>query len=176
MMGFYLALDPGQSTGWATFTLLGKPIDMGVVAYSSDLYCFLQNLEPEFVVCEEFRLRTETTDKRTGKKLHFTPKWDKVVAARAIGMVEARTLELCIPLHMQQPSILPTASQAFGLPHKKAHQLDAALHGFYYAWRRLGILPPARSITVIEEAPSKTKVVTVTSLSEIAKAAKKQAR
>lgn len=171
----YLALDPGETTGWALFNMQGIPIEMGYVQYQ-ELFYFLESSTPGFFVVEEFMLVDKDTAIRN-KINHYTRKWDKVYAARAIGAIEYRADILGIPIHFQRSSILTSASQAFGLSltkFKKAqHPVDAVLHGAYYAWKELGILPPERSLELHEEQERSTLVIPLDSYSGLKKAFKK---
>jgi hypothetical protein len=173
----YLAWDPGETTGWASFRGQGAPYGFGRLKYGAELNDFLDNImavDFELFIIEEFQLRTKAND---GKPLHYTPEWDRVYTARAIGAIERRAHEIGARVHWQYPHQLGPASQAFGLSLTKfrsaQHPVDALLHGLYYAWKELGVLPPERPQTV-QETPAKaeTAVLPVSSLKDLRKAGK----
>lgn len=177
-MEAYLALDPGKTTGWALFSLDGKPIQMGYVEYGPKLFTTLMMIEPKFYVVEEFMLIDKETARRN-RINHYTQKWDKVFAARVIGAIEQRAAYLNVPVHFQRPIILKTASNAFGLSltkfNKLQHPIDAILHGAYYAWKNMGILPVDLGMTQPHfEEQRETTVVTMDDYSQISKLTKKQ--
>lgn len=177
MIGMYLVIDPGEMTGWALFNMEGNPVQMGSVLYGKDLYDLLQTMDPDFFVVEEFMLRTQ----RAGKnyKIKYTKEWDRVYAARAIGYVEARAHALGVMVHFQQPSIKEPVAKRYGFPlsglRKSQHQIDAVIHGYYYAEKHLGKvplnLPTIRDVTTVK--PTTTKIVSLNSFGDINKALRK---
>lgn len=148
-MGHYLALDPGQTTGWALFDTTGKPIQMGEVQYE-ELAALLEEYHPiDFFVVEEFMVRTKYS--HAGRK-HHVAEFDKAIAARAIGKIEARAELIRVPVHFQQSNILEGAGMMFGYK-KKGHKKDvisAVLHGLHYAHINFGLLP--NRVVSIEES------------------------
>lgn len=174
----YYAFDPGESTGWAKFGMDGKPVEMGYVAYGEQLFKFLEGLNPGFVVCEEFMLVTEQMAQ--GKRMHYSKPWDKVITSRAIGAIEQFAFERGIPVYFQRSAILPLASQAWGIPltgfKMMQHPLDAILHGAWYAQQNLGVLPPNPAVVEPVEVVDEIRTVTIGSMADIAKAARRSRR
>jgi hypothetical protein len=178
--GMFLAIDPGEMTGWALFNMEGTPIQMGSVLYGKDLYELLQTYDPDFFVVEEFMLRTKRA--AGNSNMHYTKEWDRVYAARAIGYVEARAHELRVMVHYQQPSVMEATAKKFGLPtkglRKAQHQIDAVIHGYYFAEQHLGKLPThlptIQDVTTVKK--TSTKIVSINSYGEINKALKKAQR
>lgn len=175
----YLALDPGETTGWAQFNMQGIPEKMGTVKYGPELFSFLYNVKARFFIVEEFQLIDAESARRL-KINHYTKKFDKVYTARAIGAIEYRALELQIPVRFQYSSILTVASQAFGLSltkfKKMQHPVDAILHGAYFAWKELGILPLEGNIELKspqEEKSHSTVVMNIDGYGDLRKAWKK---
>lgn len=175
----YLVWDPGEMTGWAMFNGNGVPTQFGRLKYGEELNTFLSiagGPACDLFIIEEYMLRT----KRSGTQ-HWTPENDRIYAARAIGAIERRAHEIGAHIHWQYPSQLGPASQAFDLSltgfRSAQHPIDAILHGLYYAWKNLGILPPDRPV---ESTPppqdlgtrAETRVVQVSSLGDLRKAAR----
>jgi len=176
----YLVLDPGEMTGWALFNYEGRPLQMGRLRYPTaknlkdELNPWLDQITADtadLFVVEEYMLRTRNN---SGRPAHYTPEWDRVYTARAIGAIERRAHELNVPIYWQYPSILPTAAQAFNLSLTKfrgaQHPVDAVLHGLYYAWKRLGILPPDRPVEESAPIVPETVVVRVDGLGDLRRA------
>lgn len=177
-METFLALDPGETTGWALFNLQEpKPIQMGGAAYGEDLYKLLMMMDPKFFIVEEFMVRTARVGKQQGIK--YTKEWDKVVTARAIGMIESRAFHIGCPVYFQQASILSSMAQKYGFPSKghlrsAQHPVDAILHGYYYAEKHLGLLPPYNPVEVKPVEKKPTVIVQINNYRDIRKAMKKR--
>lgn len=168
-MKTYLALDPGKTTGWALFNDLGKPIQMGYAKYGRELHDLLMEVTPTLCyVVEEYRNRTEDLGRE--HNMRYAPRWDLVIAARAIGYIDMRAQMLNLEVKYQNSSIMPDAAKAFGLPYNRNHMLNAVLHGAFYAWKDLGILPPDRPIAITEEQVCSTRVVPIASYGGLGKA------
>lgn len=164
-MGHYLALDPGQTTGWCLFDTDGKPLQMGEVQYE-ELAMLLEEYHPiDFFVVEQFMVRTKSS--KAGKN-HRVAEFDKAIAARAIGKVEARAERLGVPVHFQQSSILEGAAGMFGIK-RRSHQKDvlsAVLHGLHYAHIHLGLAPTVKDWSSAEDdTPAQTVVVAMDGMS-----------
>lgn len=154
-----LALDPGLTTGWALFDKDGRVIQMGEVQYGPKLANFLHWQEPDIYVIEQFRVRT----KRAGKanQMRYIKEFDEVPAARAIGAIEIYAIWSNKPVYFQEPSAMGAASQMFGLPLNRSHQLNAALHGLFWLHKNRGLLPKADFLPLPEEPKRSTRVVTL---------------
>lgn len=175
-METYLVLDPGETTGWALFNFQGKPIQMGGVEYGAELFDFLQEMVPNFYVVEEYMLRTARVGRQQGIK--YTKEWDKVITARAIGAIEARARELRREVIFQQPSIKSATAPKYGLPltglRSAQHPIDAIIHGYYYAEKRLGIPPPYNPVPVTPVKVEPVRIVQINDYSELKRAMKKR--
>lgn len=131
----YLALDPGNTTGWAVFdTNTGRPTELGECKYGEELVILLQEKDVSFYVVENYRIRPRAV-------AGFAHEWSEVLPARAIGYIEFHAISKAREVIYQEPSIKPIVAQRFGLPNKGSHQMDAVLHGAYYAWKELKLAP-----------------------------------
>jgi hypothetical protein len=134
----YLALDPGNSTGWATFGADGNPIGFGTLKGKDEFYEFLKS-QPESlvaVICEDFRLYPWKSMQQA---------WSQLDTVRLIGVVEFWCSERNKMLVFQNPSIKTIAYAWAGIPVPKnkalTHETDAYVHGVYYL-QSIGVRTP----------------------------------
>lgn len=136
----YLAIDPGETTGWCRFQD-DKPIEFAEVRPKEEFYEWLWNQNPsdypyEQIVAEQYIIRPP-------KAGGFDHQWGKVPTLRVLGCVEAFAAVRHIPLEYQQSDILVPACARFGLPHPKNKSLpqrnaiSAMAHGRWW-WMREG--------------------------------------
>lgn len=137
----YLALDPGGTVGWAVFDeATGRPLRVGEVPRGAPFFELLQNIDVGLYVVENWRVRPQY-DK--GRKLDsWSPYWDEALTARDIGAVELWAYTHGRPIVIQEPTIKATAAAWYGLPNDRSHQMNAVLHGCYFATKELGHAPP----------------------------------
>lgn len=175
-MDLYLALDPGESTGWALFGFDGKPVQMGTVAYAQLWSGLLSKWNPAFYVVEQFKVRTSRN--RTAK--HYTQEWDPAVTARAIGKIELAAEQNNKPVHFQQPDIIQAAGPMLGIKtegfRSAQHSIDAILHGWWYAHKHWGVMPLVENPISAAPPPEPTKITQVSGLGDIAKLTRQKRR
>jgi hypothetical protein len=127
---YYLALDPGLHTGWATWDESGLFITMGTVHTYDALHDLLADfpMTIKVVIVEDFKLFKHKARQQAGSRMP---------APRAIGQIET-FVRLWGASIVKQPShIKSTAERLTGvstknLPHDQTHVLDAFNHGEYY--------------------------------------------
>lgn len=172
-MELLLALDPGETTGWALFNVEGAIQRMGEAKYGKPLKQMLFDTVPDYIVVEQFRVRT----RRAGEanKMRYVKEFDEVPAARAIGFIESRAIELGLEVYFQEPNVMESASKMFGLPLNRSHQLNAALHGLFWLhkWRRL--TPKDRLVVPVTDPVTRdTTIITLKEGDSLAKALKRK--
>lgn len=143
MSKIYIALDPGETTGWAKFNEKGEPIAYGQVA-QMDLAKWLdKNITREeviAVICEEY--------KNYGHKQQR--KWSRNQTSKNEGAIEQVCDMRDIPFHLQPASIKPIGYKQAGLGaapsnHSASHQFDAIVHGVYWLTKN-GIRSPLMNV------------------------------
>lgn len=134
---FYLALDPGETTGWATFDEKGVIQEFGQFTQEEQNKWLDANITPnlKMVIVEEYR------NYRGG-----TFKGQKNQTSKNIGAIEMICELRGVP-YTRQPANIKSIGYKFagmkGPPsdHRISHQYDAVAHGTY--WLRVnGILVP----------------------------------
>lgn len=148
----YLSLDPGLSTGYATFDSNGDLITFGTLkGGSEDLYPFLNRLNAHI------RLAEALTDETTGHldviiedyKLYpwkaMSQVWDSLETVRLIGAVQFWADLHEFPVHLQEPNVKGIAYKWAGISvpknHALSHETDAFVHGVYFL-QKAGIRRP----------------------------------
>lgn len=126
---YYLALDPGGSTGWATFTEDGHGITMGTCKTREKVYDLLKDTNPSFIIIEDWITR---------KDVHLGG--DRLEVVRVIGAVEFYAYIKRIPIVHQPNTIKPIGYKWAGLSKagskKDSHERDAYVHGVYFLQKR----------------------------------------
>lgn len=125
----YVALDPGETTGWATFDFEGNAIGMGQFPQSQQTKRLTDLLSPDLkaVVCEDYR--------NFGWKQQ--KKWSRNQTSKNIGAIQLLCEMRNIPFHLQQPNIKSIGYLWAGMDgpptnHAISHQYDAYVHGVYW--------------------------------------------
>jgi len=135
---FYLALDPGGSTGWATFTEAGNGITMGTCKNRDQVYTLLKNIKPSCIIMEDWV--TQQNAALGG---------DRLEVLRVIGAVEFYCHIRQIPLHEQPNTIKPVGYMWAGVAKARSkadsHERDAYVHGVYYL-QKAGIRTPQQGL------------------------------
>lgn len=118
-----VALDPGRTTGWATYDL-GEHMHAGQWVEPLSVYSELSDMRPTLIVCESFLFRQKI-------KIDFTP-------VEVIGVVKLFCYQSGIELVMQTPSqakhfftddrLKERGLYQAGQPHAN----DATRHMLYY--------------------------------------------
>ena len=122
-----LGIDPGETTGWALLSSVGKLVDMGQVKYDG-LHKWLDSLssEIETVVIENFRIRPGT---------NFT--WSEMKTIKVIGALEYRAACIHARVVFQEPSSYNIGSKWAGVTipknHDISHQVIAYAHATFYS-------------------------------------------
>ncbi len=130
----YLSLDPGHSTGWATFKENGDADKFGTVTSRVAVYDLLREQAPDLIIMEDWITKQ-------GVALGG----DKLETVRVIGAVEFYVYLRKIPLVLQPNTVKSIAYKWAGMvpPKRKSltHEADAYVHGVYYLQKQ-GIRRP----------------------------------
>lgn len=123
----YLAVDPGETTGWALFSPDGSLEGMGQIKGLDAFYRWLADECPsvDYVICEDFIVNPR---KKFGGS--------RMIASQVIGVVRAHCLQNSIRLVLQANRYLKIgyayAAARQPTTHADSHQWDAFAHGVYY--------------------------------------------
>ncbi len=124
----YLALDPGETTGFAYFNSEGDSVEIGEVFSDEELDALLDRLSPTVVVVEDWV---------TNPHVHMGG--NKQLTARTIGSVESWTRRHNAKIVLQPNTIKSIGYLWAGIPKPKnkalSHRSDAYVHGIYYLQR-----------------------------------------
>jgi len=127
--GMILAVDPGDTTGYAVLHMDGRCRLWGHKS-AEDFITWLGTAPldtVEHIVIEDFVLFARKAKKQTGSRFK---------TVQVIGALKMRAGQLGIPFHMQGSDIKPIAerwSKVFPpADHSKSHKYDAFNHGFYW--------------------------------------------
>lgn len=144
----YIALDPGKTVGYATFSISGKNLTKGqldwlqvgnFLALAARNHIRSSNADSDSssptwpkltVICEEYRIRSGM-DQRANMWVGNT-----FETVQVIGMVRMFSMLIDAELVFQPANILPVAAQWTGVAmptdHRKSHWVSAYNHGQYY--------------------------------------------
>lgn len=135
----YLSLDPGLSTGYATFDAAGDLITFGTLKGKEDLYDFLAQLcisDPIDVIVENYKLYPWKA---------MSQSWDSLETVRFIGSVDYWADMNGYSVHLQDPNVKGIAYKWAGITvpknHALSHETDAFVHGVYFL-QKAGIRRP----------------------------------
>jgi len=124
----YLAIDPGETYGWASFDAKGEVVNMGQFHWHGDIKT-LDNLIGDFihtVIVEDYKNFGWMQQK----------KWTKNQTSKNIGKIEAICELKGIKLELQPNTVKSIgymwAGRAAPKNHSISHQYDAFAHGVYY--------------------------------------------
>lgn len=137
-MGKYIALDPGGTTGYATWDESANFLDMDYLDLDEVRNKFELDLwDAIVVICETWVL---------DPKLAKVFAWSEMPTCKLIGWLEGVCYMRKIPFVLQRTQIKPTAYKHAGkkpLPKSNPmnHALDAFIHGDYYL-RKNGLILP----------------------------------
>ena len=138
----YLALDPGESTGYAMFKSDGDVEDFGTLKGRPALYEFLEHIVPstvKVVVIEDYTLYPWKGKEQS---------WSKLDTVRYIGAIEFWAHKRLTQVVFQPPNIKSIAYMWAGIKvpknHDHSHQTDAYVHGVYYLQKQ-GIRKPQQA-------------------------------
>jgi len=123
---YYLATDPGKTSGWATFDEQGNGITIGQ-ANIQDFIKLLETTEAKIIITEDYMLFPWKAKEQI---------WSKLDTVRVIGMIQYICYKRDIELVLQDPGIKGIGYYWAGIPkakqHKISHERDAYVHGVYY--------------------------------------------
>lgn len=127
---YYLAVDPGLASGWATWDVKGDVITMGTAKNYDELHDVLANLPNSIkvVIIEDFVLFKHKAIKQAGSRMP---------APKAIGQIETFARLWGAEIVKQPSGIKSVAEKWTGkftdkMAHSKTHMWDAYNHGEYY--------------------------------------------
>lgn len=135
----YLAIDPGLSSGIATFDAAGKVTDISIIRTPAAMFDFLSKVTNEvtkLIIVEEFKLFQRKALQQSGSDM---------VASRVIGAIEYVAHSQKIPIVWQPAQIKRVAEMWTGKKppsnHNESHGIDAYNHGMYYLIKNKVITP-----------------------------------
>jgi len=133
---FYLAIDPGETSGWASFDEAGKPLDIGQIKGRIPVYELLQQVQPKVLIVEDFVLFPWKAKEQA---------FSQFETVRIIGAIELWAFAKKAVVQLQKPNVKDIGYMWAGMPkaksHKDSHQRDAYVHGIYFLQKN-GILKP----------------------------------
>lgn len=124
---YYLAIDPGETSGWASFTRDGTPITFNQIKGREPVYNLLKEQQPQCLIVEDFSIFPWKSG-----DLPF----NDLETVRLIGSIEFWAYQQHVPLTLQAPNIKDIGYKWSGTAkaknHAMSHKLDAYVHGIYY--------------------------------------------
>lgn len=138
----YVALDPGETTGWAKLNDTGDVVSFGQVI-QRDLPKWLDiNITPtvKAVIVEDYRNYGWKQQK----------KWSRNQTSKNIGAIEMVCSMRGIPCILQAASVKAVGYKWAGLGeapsnHSISHQFDAVAHGVVYV-TNIGVRIPSKNV------------------------------
>ena len=138
----YLALDPGETTGWALFDLNGIELEIGQfkqIDQTKELTRLVTS-DLKAVICEDYVNFGWKQQKR----------WSRNQTSKNIGSLEMLCELRGVPLYLQPANIKAIGYRFAGLDgppsnHAISHQFDAFVHGVYWLQTN-GIRTPGLAI------------------------------
>lgn len=134
----YLALDPGETTGWATFNHAGDMLAMGQFkqAEQTKVLNDLIHADLKHVIAEDYRNYAS----------HKQARWSRNQTSKNIGAIELMCELRSVPCTLQGAHVKHIGYKWCGLPgppsnHSISHQYDAMVHGVYWL-QQSGVCPP----------------------------------
>lgn len=134
----YLALDPGETTGWAKFDSNGELLGYGQYTQNIQTQWLTENLDSSLkaVICEEYRIYNKARQRQ----------WDRNRTSKNEGAIEMLCEMRKVPFFLQPASVKKIGYKWAGLGeapsnHAISHQFDAVAHGTYWL-RQRKILKP----------------------------------
>ena len=124
----YLAIDPGETTGWASFNAKGNLLGLGQVSQKELKRFLFDNIPPELkgVIVEDYRNHAWNRQKN----------WSRNQTSKNIGMIEMACELSKVPIHLQSNTVKAIGYKWGGIEpptnHSISHQYDAYAHGVYY--------------------------------------------
>lgn len=133
-----LAVDPGDTAGWATFED-GHLIDDGQISGADDFAQFCADAmssKIDTIVIEDYKLMPHKAQQQAGSRFQ---------AVQQIGMLKLLAKVLGAKIVLQGPDKYPIglllAGKTMPKDHKKSHHVVAYAHGWYYLVQQGLVLP-----------------------------------
>lgn len=125
-----IAVDPGKTTGVASFTEDGDVISFGEIKWD-EFHSWLHELQDVTMwVVEDYKIRP------AGVQGGYGHEWNDGKALQIIGAIKYHAWAMNAEVVLQQPSIKPVAYRVLGMEYKKGkkgmHIYDALAHGKYW--------------------------------------------
>lgn len=140
----YLAIDPGDVSGFATFNDNGDLLDMGQVD-EKEYYEWVRNIINDsllHVIVEDYKVMAHKA------KAHS---WSRIPTIKKIGAVESACDLHGVKYTLQLNTVKPTGYAWGGIQpasnHNISHQLDAYAHGVYFLQQN-GIRQPGQGLNL----------------------------
>jgi hypothetical protein len=141
MTASYLALDPGHTTGWATFDDEGTVLDKGQFGLEDavDILNNLINGDLKHIIVEDY------------KNYHWKKQksWSRNETSKVIGKIETLAELSRVPVALQPASVRPIGYMWAGTTqpsnHAISHEYDAYAHGVYWLQSN-GIRPVGKAL------------------------------
>lgn len=134
----YLAIDPGETTGWAAFDESGVIIAIGQFKQTEQNDWLDEHIKPT--------LKTVITEDYQNHAWKRQKNWSRNQTSKNIGSIEAFCHIRRIPIVLQRNTVKSIGYKFMGMvppsDHSISHQYDAAAHGTYWL-RTNGILLPS---------------------------------
>lgn len=134
-----LAIDPGDTAGYAIFNDDGEPVDEGQISGAEDFAdaCikWMQN-KISTIIVEDYRLMRHKAQQQAGSRFQ---------AVQQIGMLKLLARSTGAKVVVQGPDKYPIglllAGKTMPKDHKKSHHVVAYAHGWYYLVQKGLVLP-----------------------------------
>lgn len=131
-------VDPGDTTGWATFTKEGEPLGKGQVSFDNLLAMLRNSTHLKHIIVEDYRLRAGKQAQQTGSRFQ---------AVQVIGALKYHAFLHDVPFELASVQAKTLGSMYSGIKppsdHKKSHEIDAYNIGIYWLVDNKIIEPPA---------------------------------
>lgn len=134
-----LAIDPGDTAGYAIFNDTGEPVDEGQIKGAEDFAdkClnWMQN-SISVIVVEDYRLLPHKSQQQAGSRFQ---------AVQQIGMLKLLARSAGAKVVVQGPDKYPIglllAGKTMPKDHNKSHHIVAYAHGWFYLVQQGLVLP-----------------------------------
>lgn len=140
----YLAIDPGDVTGWAAFDEKGDIITLGQVEDSEFSSWARQVINPRLkaIICEDYRIMSQKAQSHS---------WSRVPTIKKIGVIEDNAAFHGVKVILQPNNAKSTGYAWGGITapsnHGISHQYDAYAHGVYYL-QKSGVRKPGQGLNL----------------------------
>lgn len=131
MTSKYIALDPGETTGWAKFDAQGEVLEYGQFTQAEQTKWLTEHITESIlgVVVEDYM-------NYDGQK-----RWSKNQTSKNIGAIELLCSMRSVPVYLQPANVKRIGYKWAGLNkapsnHSISHQFDAIAHGVYFLTQR----------------------------------------